>query len=145
MKVRSTRGVYWADACATAAMVIENVTPDTVIIEPAMVESMPRASSAPAPRGRAVAGEEVGAQPRREVYEQHHSRDADDSDRQRPERGGERAPRAARGTQGDLEHARFTVVMIAPQRRDHRGRRGRARARRPRLRPSESSASTAPA
>lgn len=46
MKLRSTREVYWVAACASAAMVMENTTPATVIIEPAMVASTSRAPSA---------------------------------------------------------------------------------------------------
>src|SRR5690606_13637215 len=46
MKLRSTREVYWLEACASAAMVIENTTPATVIMEPAMIASSSRAPSA---------------------------------------------------------------------------------------------------
>ena len=52
MKFRRTREVYWFDASASTTKVIENVTPTTVIIEPAIVESIPRAPAAPAPKRR---------------------------------------------------------------------------------------------
>ena len=52
MKFRRMREVYWLEASASVIKVIENVTPTTVIIEPAMVASIPRAPAAPAPNRR---------------------------------------------------------------------------------------------
>ena len=52
VKFRRIREVYWLEAKASVTRVIENVTPTTVIIEPAIVESIPRAPSAPAPNMR---------------------------------------------------------------------------------------------
>ncbi len=52
MKFRRMREEYWLEASASATNVIENVTPTTDIIEPAIVESIPRAPSAPAPKRR---------------------------------------------------------------------------------------------
>ena len=46
MKFLSMRGVNWLDARERATIVIENVTPATVIIEPAIVDSILRAPSA---------------------------------------------------------------------------------------------------
>lgn len=46
MKLRSTREVYWLAASASATTVIENTTPATVAIDPAMAVSMLRAPSA---------------------------------------------------------------------------------------------------
>src|SRR5688572_18540441 len=52
MKLRSIREVYWLDASARVTSVIEKVTPTTVIIEPAIVESTSRAPPAPEPKTR---------------------------------------------------------------------------------------------
>ena len=52
MKFRRMREVYWLEASASVTKVIENVTPTTVIIEPAIVDNIPRAPSAPAPNRR---------------------------------------------------------------------------------------------
>ena len=52
MKFRRMREVYWLEAIASATRVIENVTPTTDIMEPAMVESIPRPPAAPAPNRR---------------------------------------------------------------------------------------------
>jgi hypothetical protein len=52
MKLPRTREVYWLDASASVTRVIENVTPTTVIIELAIVESICRAPSAPTPNSR---------------------------------------------------------------------------------------------
>jgi hypothetical protein len=52
MKWRRMRGEYWLDASDSATMVIENVTPATVIIEPAMLVKRPREPSAPTPNRR---------------------------------------------------------------------------------------------
>ena len=46
MKLRSTREVYWADARVRATIVIENVTPAMVAIDPATACNRPQASSA---------------------------------------------------------------------------------------------------
>src|SRR5215813_3846342 len=43
------RDEYWLDACDNATIVIEKVTPATVIIELAIEDSIPREPSAPAP------------------------------------------------------------------------------------------------
>lgn len=50
MKFRRMREVYWLDASATKVM--ENVIPITDIIEPASVDNIWRAPSAPAPDSR---------------------------------------------------------------------------------------------
>ena len=47
MKLPSTRGPNCDDASESATTSTENVTPATVIMEPAMVESTPRAPSGP--------------------------------------------------------------------------------------------------
>ncbi|CAA9301124.1 MAG: hypothetical protein AVDCRST_MAG40-366 [uncultured Gemmatimonadaceae bacterium] len=52
MKLRRMRGVYWLDACVTATVVMEKVTPATVIIEPAIAESIERELPALAPKTR---------------------------------------------------------------------------------------------
>jgi hypothetical protein len=52
MKFRRMREVYWLEAIASTTRIIENVTPTTVIIEPAIVAIIPRAPSAPAPNRR---------------------------------------------------------------------------------------------
>jgi hypothetical protein len=52
MKFRRMRDVYWLEASANTTKIIENVTPTTVIIEPAIVDIIPRAPSAPAPNRR---------------------------------------------------------------------------------------------
>src|SRR5664280_181673 len=52
MKFRRMRDVYWLEARASVTRVIENVTPTTVIIEPAIVDNMPRAPAAPEPNRR---------------------------------------------------------------------------------------------
>jgi hypothetical protein len=52
MKFRRMREVYWLEASVRVTRVMENVTPTTVIIEPAMVASIPRAPAAPAPKRR---------------------------------------------------------------------------------------------
>ena len=52
MKFRRMREVYWLEASASTTRVMENVTPTTVIIEPAIVDIIPRAPSAPAPNRR---------------------------------------------------------------------------------------------
>ena len=52
MKFRRMREVYWLEASASVIKVIENVTPTTVIIEPAIVDRIPRAPSAPTPNRR---------------------------------------------------------------------------------------------
>ena len=52
MKFRRMREVYWLEASASVIKVIENVTPTTVIIEPAIVANIPRAPAAPAPNRR---------------------------------------------------------------------------------------------
>ena len=52
MKFRRMREVYWLEAIANTINTIEKVTPTTVIMEPAMVDIMPRAPSAPAPNSR---------------------------------------------------------------------------------------------
>src|SRR5690606_35355505 len=59
MKLRSTRDVYWLAACASAAMVMENTTPTTVIMEPAITASSSRAPSASEANseGQRLAGE----------------------------------------------------------------------------------------
>lgn len=49
MKLRSRREVYWLATWARVASVSENIRPATVIMEPAMAASMPRAPAAPAP------------------------------------------------------------------------------------------------
>jgi hypothetical protein len=49
MKFRRMREVYWIEASASVTKVIENVTPTMVIIEPAIVDNIPRAPSAPTP------------------------------------------------------------------------------------------------
>ena len=49
MKFRRMREVYWPEASESVTRVIENVTPATVIIEPAIVDNIPRAPSALAP------------------------------------------------------------------------------------------------
>ncbi len=46
MKLRRMREVYWPDASASVTRVIENVTPTTLIIEPAIVDNIPRAPAA---------------------------------------------------------------------------------------------------
>jgi len=46
------REVYWLEAIASTIRTIENVTPTTVIMEPAIVDIIPRAPSAPAPNSR---------------------------------------------------------------------------------------------
>ncbi len=43
MKFRNMREVYWLEASASVTSVIENVTPTTVIIEPAIVDNISRA------------------------------------------------------------------------------------------------------
>lgn len=52
MKFRSMRDVYWLEASTSTTKIIENVTPTTFIIEPAIVDIIPRAPSAPAPNRR---------------------------------------------------------------------------------------------
>src|SRR5689334_20352051 len=52
MKLRRMREVYWLEANASVTRVMEKVTPTTVIIEPAIVDSIPRAPEAPAPKKR---------------------------------------------------------------------------------------------
>jgi hypothetical protein len=52
MKFRRMREVYWLEASAKVTRVIEKVTPTTLIMEPAMVVSIPRAPAAPAPKRR---------------------------------------------------------------------------------------------
>ncbi len=52
MKFRRMRDVYWLDARVSTTKIMENVTPTTVIIEPAIVDIIPRAPSAPAPNRR---------------------------------------------------------------------------------------------
>ena len=44
--VRSTRGLNWLDASCSATIVIENVSPATVIREPAITDSTVRAADA---------------------------------------------------------------------------------------------------
>ena len=55
MKLRKTFDVYWLDANDSATMVMEKTTPATVIIEPAIAESMAREPSAPEPKRRGQA------------------------------------------------------------------------------------------
>src|SRR5665647_143683 len=52
MKFRRMREVYWLEASASTTRIMENVTPTTDIIEPAIVDIIPRAPSAPAPNRR---------------------------------------------------------------------------------------------
>ena len=52
MKLRNTREVYWLEASDSATIVTEKTTPATVIIDPAIAESMPREPAAPAPNRR---------------------------------------------------------------------------------------------
>jgi hypothetical protein len=52
MKFRRMREVYWLEASARVTRVMENVTPTTVIIEPAMAASIARAPSTLAPKRR---------------------------------------------------------------------------------------------
>ncbi|HUS98613.1 MAG TPA: hypothetical protein VMX97_17955, partial [Hyphomicrobiaceae bacterium] len=52
MKFRRMREVYWLEASASTTKIMENVTPTTDIIEPAIVDIIPRAPSAPAPNRR---------------------------------------------------------------------------------------------
>ena len=52
MKLRRMREVYWLEASASVTKVIENVTPTTVIIEPAIVDNISRAPSALEPNRR---------------------------------------------------------------------------------------------
>jgi hypothetical protein len=52
MKLRSIREEYWLDACDNATIMIEKVTPATVIIELAIDDNIPREPSAPAPNRR---------------------------------------------------------------------------------------------
>ena len=52
MKFRRMREVYWLEASASVTNTIENVTPTTVIIEPAIVDNTPRAPAALAPNRR---------------------------------------------------------------------------------------------
>ena len=52
MKLRRTRDEYWLAANDSETMVMEKTTPATVIIEPAIVDSMPREPAAPAPNRR---------------------------------------------------------------------------------------------
>lgn len=52
MKFRSTLDEYWLEANDSDTIVIEKITPATVIIEPAIVDSMPREPAAPAPNKR---------------------------------------------------------------------------------------------
>jgi len=52
MKFRSTLDEYWLEANDSDTIVIENTTPATVIIEPAIVDSMPLEPAAPAPNRR---------------------------------------------------------------------------------------------
>ena len=52
MKFRRIREVYWLEAKASVTRVMENVTPTTVIIEPAIVDNIPRAPSALTPNRR---------------------------------------------------------------------------------------------
>src|SRR5688500_10247891 len=52
MKLLTTRDVYWLEASERATRVIEKVMPTTVIIELAIVDSISRAPSAPAPNSR---------------------------------------------------------------------------------------------
>jgi hypothetical protein len=47
MKFRSSRGPNWLEASVSAATVMENTTPATVMTEPAIVDSSARAPSAP--------------------------------------------------------------------------------------------------
>lgn len=49
MKFRRTRDEYWLEVSDSATSVMENVIPTTDIIELAIVESIPRDPSAPAP------------------------------------------------------------------------------------------------
>ena len=49
MKFRKMREVYWLEAIDNTIKTIENVTPTTVIMEPAIVDNIPRAPSALAP------------------------------------------------------------------------------------------------
>ena len=49
MKFRKMREVYWLEAIASTIKTIENVTPTTVIMEPAIVDIIPRAPAAPTP------------------------------------------------------------------------------------------------
>ncbi len=44
--------MYWLEASASVTKIIENVIPTTVIIEPAIVDNIPRAPSALAPNTR---------------------------------------------------------------------------------------------
>lgn len=52
MKFRRMREVYWLETSASVTNTIENVTPTTVIIEPAIVDNTPRAPAALAPNRR---------------------------------------------------------------------------------------------
>jgi hypothetical protein len=52
MKFRRMREVYWLEASANATRIMENVTPMTDIIEPASVDNIWRAPSAPTPNKR---------------------------------------------------------------------------------------------
>ena len=52
MKFRRMREVYWLEASASATNVMENVTPITDIIEPAIVDNISREPAAPAPNRR---------------------------------------------------------------------------------------------
>ena len=52
MKLRRMRDEYWLAASARVTVVMEKVTPATVIMEPAMAVSSPREPSAPAPKSR---------------------------------------------------------------------------------------------
>ena len=52
MKFRKIRGEYWLEASERTTIVIEKVTPATVIIDEAIAVSIPREPSAPAPKRR---------------------------------------------------------------------------------------------
>lgn len=52
MKFRRMRELYWLDASVNASKVMEKVIPITVIIEPANVDNICRAPSAPTPNKR---------------------------------------------------------------------------------------------
>src|SRR5665811_1709535 len=52
MKFRKMREVYWLEASASTTNIMENETPTMDIIEPAIVDIIPLAPSAPAPKSR---------------------------------------------------------------------------------------------
>ena len=82
MKFRRMREVYWLEASASVTRVIENVTPTTVIIEPAIVDSIPRAPSAPAPNMRGQRASHRSA-PGGIHFDQRHREDNAGGDNQR--------------------------------------------------------------